>query len=100
MHIDEDDDEDAEQWSSQRADSSNEDPDARDIAVEDDIKCVHCGRYIHADVDICPHCRMWQSDEVGRTRKPRWFVLTVILCVTAISGALAISVALMYGWHL
>ena len=84
MHIYEDDDEDADHWPSQRADSSDENPDARDTSGEDDIKCVHCGCYIHADADICPRCRMWQSDEVGRTRKPRWFVITALICAAAI----------------
>ena len=86
MHIDEDDDEDdvADEWPSRRTDSSDEGPDGRDISGEDDIKCVHCGSYIHASADMCPHCRMWQSDEVTRSRKPLWFVITVLICAAAI----------------
>jgi RNA polymerase subunit RPABC4/transcription elongation factor Spt4 len=91
-----DDDDAGDAW---RDDSFDEDPDHRDISDEDSVRCVHCGRYIHADADICPYCRMWQTDEVRDSGKPLWFVLTVILCVAAISGALAVGIALMYGWR-
>jgi predicted nucleic acid-binding Zn ribbon protein len=67
-----------------RSDSFDEDPDARDIAGDDDVKCVHCGRYIDADADICPHCRTWQTAEGSRSRKPRLFVITALVCVAVI----------------
>ena len=100
MHIHEDDDEDdtSRQCPRQRADSSDEDPDARDISDEDFVKCVHCGSYIHADADMCPYCAMSQTDEKQKSPKPLWFVLTVVLCVTALSGALAVGIAFMYRW--
>jgi RNA polymerase subunit RPABC4/transcription elongation factor Spt4 len=99
MPIYEDDDDFADAQRSRHDDSFDEDPDPRDVSGDDDVKCVHCGRYIHQHAEICPHCRMWQSDDVSRSHKPRWFVITVIFCVAAISGALGIAVAFMLGWR-
>jgi hypothetical protein len=82
-------------------DSLYEGPSDADLAEEAGaVKCVHCGRLMLEDADLCPYCKHWQTDELGRMpRKPLWFVLTVILCVAALSGVLGISAALMYGWR-
>jgi hypothetical protein len=80
MHLyDEDNDDDAEElWGNQRSDSAAENPDGSDLEYGDDVKCFHCGRYIHDQVDLCPYCKMWQSDEVTRSRKPKWFYIMVV----------------------
>jgi hypothetical protein len=78
-YADDDDPDPAEVWPGQRGDPADEGPDERDLRAADDVKCVHCGRYIHLDSDMCPFCKMWQSDAVNRSRKPLWFVVTVVV---------------------
>jgi hypothetical protein len=98
MRIHDEDDDAEDMWPGQHGDSADEDPDPRDISDENFVKCVHCGSYIHAAADMCSYCEMWQTDEKQKPHKPLWFVLTVVICATALSGALAVGIALMYGW--
>ena len=77
-------------------DSFDQDPDAADLAdAPATVKCLHCGRSIHEDADLCPYCRHWQTDDPGPARKPLWFVLTVILLVGVMTGALWVVLALL-----
>jgi hypothetical protein len=63
-------------------DSADEYPDEADTLVEGGcIKCVHCGKFIHEDADMCPRCHRWQTDEHHPPSKPRWYVWTVFYCV-------------------
>jgi RNA polymerase subunit RPABC4/transcription elongation factor Spt4 len=99
MHLyEDDDDDDADSWSNPDDDSFDEDPDSRDMDGENDVKCVHCGRYISDQADLCPFCKMWQSDEKTRERKPLWFVITVAFCVAALTGAVGVGAAYLLGW--
>jgi hypothetical protein len=101
MHLydDEYEDDAEDHWANQRTSSSDENPDGSDLEYGDDIKCVHCGRYIHDHVDMCPYCKMWQPDEVTRSRKPLWFVVTAIILLLAFSGVLTILLITCGGRH-
>jgi hypothetical protein len=101
MHFyDEDNEDDADEtWASQRAGSAGENPDGADLEQGDDVKCVHCGRYIHEQADMCPYCKMWQSDPEVPARKPLWFVVTAIVTLLAFSGVLAVALVTCGGSH-
>jgi RNA polymerase subunit RPABC4/transcription elongation factor Spt4 len=99
MRIQDEDDDDTAPWRGRRADrgSFDEDPDAADIADEyGGVKCLHCGRAIHEDADMCPYCKHWQTDENHPPRKPLWFVVTVILLVGAFTGVLWIVLSILF----
>jgi RNA polymerase subunit RPABC4/transcription elongation factor Spt4 len=99
MHLDEDDGEDdGESWRSPGDDSFDESPDEKDQDGEDAVTCAHCGRTISDQADLCPYCKRWQSDERTRERKPLWFVVTVAICVAALTGAVGVGAAVLYGW--
>src|SRR5689334_15900505 len=92
MRTYDDDDEEPESWrGSDDDDAIDEYPDEADTSIEGgNVKCVHCGTYIHEDADMCPRCHKWQTDDQTPPPKPRWFVLTVILLVLALSGVLGV----------
>ena len=88
MPIYEEDDEDGEAWRGDAPDddSPDEDPDERDLAKEGSpVRCVHCGKWLHEDAQMCPRCHQWQTDDAHPASKPRWFVVTAVGCVVLIA---------------
>ena len=82
-----DDDEDFEKsWRGEQDDDSlDEYPDEADTNVEGGyVKCVHCGKYIHEEADMCARCHRWQTDEHHPPPKSRWYVWTVFYCVLVV----------------
>ena len=99
MHIHDEDDDDSASWRGRRPnrDSFDEDPADEDLADEyGAVKCLHCGRAIHEDADLCPYCKHWQTAEHHAPHKPLWFVVTVILLVGALTGVLWIVLAILF----
>jgi len=49
---------------------------------EYDIDCPACGKPIHEDADLCPHCGQWmftESPAAQRSRKWFWPVMVAVL---------------------
>ena len=75
MRIQDEDDDDSASWRGGRGDSDSldENPAPEDLADENGgVKCVHCGRNIHEDADMCPYCGHWQTGGNRASRKPLW----------------------------
>jgi uncharacterized OB-fold protein len=81
----EDDDElDSDSW-----DAVDDGPDVADIVPDEltTVRCTSCKKYIFEDSVRCPYCKHLQLED-ERNRKPRWLVLTAIVCIFAFSSYL------------
>lgn len=57
-------------------------PDVGDDDDEADVKpCPYCRREIHEDAERCPYCENYISKEETFDPKPRWILLTGVLCL-------------------
>ena len=83
----EDDDDEGDSWRGDSPDgASDESPDERDLAKEGaPVRCMHCGKWIHEDAQMCPRCHAWQTDEHHPEPKRPWYVWTAPLCVALIA---------------
>jgi uncharacterized OB-fold protein len=81
MHVDDDDEEITPRNHKFRV-PDDEDPDERDLAVQEreSIKCRTCGKWYLEDAPRCPYCKDWPVEDETE-RKPLWFVLTVVFCL-------------------
>ena len=66
-----------------------EDPDPADVDSDDDdepaVPCPFCGREIHDDAEVCPHCRNWvRAEDAPRPRRPAWLVIGVVACLVVV----------------
>lgn len=83
-------DPDDEDWYDDEGESADLDDDA--------ISCPECGAEIYADLDHCPKCGYWLSDDDRRTRTPGLFqsrgvkivalALLVLFVLALIAGTL------------
>ena len=66
----------------QDVDAANDADGANDLA--DTAYCQACGRELHEDAELCPHCGHWrtQADEPGR-RAPVLLIVVVAALVVA-----------------
>ncbi|HVX83525.1 MAG TPA: hypothetical protein VH253_01785 [Phycisphaerae bacterium] len=62
-------------------DIQDDGPDDRDLVPDEmpTVRCTRCRKLIFEDSITCPYCKTLQLAE--HTAKPRWFLLTVILCI-------------------
>jgi hypothetical protein len=75
--------------------NSRDDHDSWDVAHErpddivpdelDTVRCGNCRKMIFEDSVRCPYCKHLQLED-ERNRKPLWFVITVVLCILAMTG--------------
>ena len=74
-----DDDDDVGGEINERDDPRAADMDARD-EPEDQVRCSHCGKWIWADVAICPKCRTPTVERPVAT-KPLWVKVVATLVI-------------------
>lgn len=62
-------------------DVEDDGPDDRDLVPDEMpmVRCTRCRKLIFEDSITCPYCKTLQLAE--HQSKPRWFLLTVILCL-------------------
>ncbi len=63
---------------------SREDPDPRDLAGDDFVRCPHCGKLIFDDSVTCPYCKTNILDPLRPGVNSLWFIITTIVVVVAI----------------
>lgn len=71
----------------------NDDADDYDDSYDEDYEvdeedeyetdpCPHCGEPVHHEAILCPHCdRYLSKEDAPAEKKPRWFVITAIVCL-------------------
>ena len=62
--------------------SDRDNPDDDDVA--ETVPCPHCGRDVYEAAERCPHCGSYLSREDAPSRRPRWVVAGVIVCLVII----------------
>lgn len=60
-------------------DESDMDPSSADSV--DLVPCPYCKAMVYEQADVCPECGSFIFHDEESTRRPRWFFITVIICI-------------------
>ena len=64
-----------------------EEPDESDTDAGDDaevVPCPYCGKGVHEEAEVCPHCRNFIVAEDASRRRPWWVVAGAAACVVVV----------------
>jgi hypothetical protein len=80
-------------------DVEDEGPDERELVPDEmvTVRCTHCRKFIFEDTIRCPYCSHLQL-EPAQSKKPLWFVTTVVILIGLLSGFSVTYILGLWPW--